>query len=119
MIIIEGIEPVDHIIGLGPLLASGYHAPLEIALPIIAVIIILKVALSRVRGRPAVAPEIVVRCSKGHIFTTTWSSLGSLASLRLGFARFQRCPVGRHWALVRPVNQAEQADNDRRAVHNR
>jgi hypothetical protein len=97
-----------------PFIASAsYHAPLEIALPIIAVVIIAKVVFSLSRGRPAIAGEVVVRCSKGHVFTTTWSPLGSLTSVRLGSARFQRCPVGPHWALVRPVNDADLTDNDR------
>jgi hypothetical protein len=95
------------------------HAPLVIALPIIAAVVIMKVVLSRVRNHPAVAGEIVVRCHKGHVFTTTWSSLGSFTSVRLGFARFQRCPVGHHWALVRPVDDSELTDDDRRLLHNR
>jgi hypothetical protein len=96
--------------------ATGYHAPLEIALPIIAVVIIAKVVVSLRRGRPGIAGEIVVRCSKGHVFKTTWSPLGSLTSIRLGQARFQYCPVGHHWALVRPVSDARLTDGDRRMV---
>ena len=34
--------------------------------------------------------------------------LVALGLARLGFARFQRCPVGDHWALVRPVNDANE-----------
>jgi hypothetical protein len=48
------------------------------------------------------------------LFTTTWSPLGSLTSIRLGFARYQRCPVGNHWALVKPVNDSDLTDEDRR-----
>jgi len=104
---------VNHLVA-SPLSASvGYHAPLEIALPVIAVVIIAKVVFSLRKGRPGIAGEVVVRCSKGHVFTTTWSPLGSLASVRLGSARFQRCPVGPHWALVRPVNDADLTDGDR------
>ena len=55
------------------IVASGYHAPLVIALPIIAAVVILKVVVSKARGRPALGGKIVVRCSKGHVFTTTWS----------------------------------------------
>jgi hypothetical protein len=99
---------------------TGAHAPLEIALPVIAAAVILKVAISKARGRPAFGGKIVVRCSKGHVFTTTWSSLGSLTSIRLGVARFQRCPVGKHWALVKPVKDSELTDDDRRlAEHDR
>jgi hypothetical protein len=81
----------------------GYHAPLEIALPIIVAVILVKVIASRVSGRPALVGKIQVRCAKGHVFTTTWSPLGSLTAVRLGGARFQHCPVGHHWSLVRPV----------------
>jgi hypothetical protein len=96
------------------IVASGFHAPVVIALPIIAAVVILKVAVSKARGRPALGGKIVVRCSKGHVFTTTFSPLGSLTSIRLGAARFQRCPVGNHWSLVKPVNDSELTEEDRR-----
>jgi hypothetical protein len=86
-----------------PMLATGSHASLEIALPIVAAVVILTMVVSKARGLPAVSGKIVVRCSQGHEFTTLWSPLGSFTSIRLGTARFQRCPVGKHWALVRPV----------------
>jgi hypothetical protein len=41
----------------------GYHAPLEIALPIIVAFIIVKVVVSKVSGRPAIVGKIKVRCS--------------------------------------------------------
>jgi hypothetical protein len=41
-----------------------------------------------------------VRCSGGHLFTTIWIPLASAKAVRLGLRRFQRCPVGRHWAVV-------------------
>lgn len=62
----------------------------------------------------------VVRCGSDHLFTTIWMPLGSLKAVRLGPARWQRCPVGRHWALVRRVDEAS-LDPDSlataRAVH--
>jgi hypothetical protein len=45
-----------------------------------------------------------VRCRAGHLFTTIWIPLGSLKAVRLGTQRYQRCPVGRHWARVTPVD---------------
>lgn len=110
-----------NLVGLASvLLSSGFHAPLEIALPIIAAVVIVKVVVSVVKRRPVVAGEVVVRCSKGHVFTTTWSSLGSLTSVRLGFGRFQRCPVGHHWALVRRVDDSDLSADGRRVLdHNR
>jgi hypothetical protein len=47
-----------------------------------------------------------VRCSAGHLFTTIWIPLGSLKAVRLGGRRYQRCPVGGHWALVVPLDPA-------------
>jgi hypothetical protein len=41
-----------------------------------------------------------VRCSAGHVFTTIWIPLGSLKAVRLGWKRWQYCPVGKHWAMV-------------------
>jgi hypothetical protein len=49
----------------------------------------------------------IVRCSSDHLFTTIWMPLVSFKAARLGNARYQRCPVGNHWAIVRPVNEAE------------
>ena len=53
------------------------------------------------------ALDTVVRCSSGHLFTTLWFPLGSFKAVRLGRARFQRCPVGHHWAVVRRATQSE------------
>jgi len=47
-----------------------------------------------------------VRCRDGHLFTTIWIPLGSLKAVRLGNRRYQRCPVGRHWSIVRPLDPA-------------
>ena len=98
------------------IVGTSYHAPLVIAVPMFAAVVILKVVVSRARGRPALGGKIVVRCSKGHVFTTTWSALGSLTSIRLGAARVQRCPVGNHWALVKPVKDSELTDENRRQL---
>lgn len=47
-----------------------------------------------------------VRCSSGHLFTTIWIPFASLKAVRLGWKRYQRCPVGRHWAIVAPLDMA-------------
>ena len=41
-----------------------------------------------------------VRCSAGHLFTTIWVPLASLKAVRLGWTRYEHCPVGHHWATV-------------------
>jgi hypothetical protein len=95
---------------------SGSHLPLEVAIPIIVVVVLIKVISAKLRGRPALGGEIIVRCSKGHLFMTNWSSLGSFTSIRLVSARFQHCPVGDHWSLVRPVRDADLTAEERRIV---
>ena len=58
--------------------------------------------------------NIVVRCRKGHLFTTIWIPLASFKAIRLGWTRFQRCPVGRHWSLVTPVKDSDLTDEERK-----
>ena len=51
--------------------------------------------------------NVVVRCRQGHLFTTIWVPGASLKAVRLGWWRWQRCPVGHHWAIVSPVRDAD------------
>jgi hypothetical protein len=62
------------------------------------------------------AGNVVVRCRRGHLFTTLWVPGASLKSLRLGWWRFQRCPVGRHWAMVTPVRRADLTPEEQRSA---
>jgi hypothetical protein len=55
-----------------------------------------------------------VRCRKGHLFTTVWIPGVSFKSVRLGWWRIQRCPVGKHWTIVAPVKIAELTRRERR-----
>jgi len=55
----------------------------------------------------------VVKCRQGHLFSTVWIPGASVKSLRLGFWRYQWCPVGRHLDLVRPVKAAELTEAGR------
>jgi hypothetical protein len=87
----------------------------------IAVIILLVVAASVVvtniavrRKGYSIPGKTTVRCSKGHLFTTTWVEGGSLKAVRLGpLTRYQRCPVGKHWAIVHPVKNEDLTDEQR------
>lgn len=64
--------------------------------------------------------NVVVRCRAGHLFTTTWLPGGSLKAIRLGWWRLQRCPVGRHWTLVKLVKESDlSADQRRHAAQHR
>jgi len=58
----------------------------------------------------------IVRCRKGHLFTTIWIPGASLKAVRLGWWRFQRCPVGKHWSLVRPVKESSLSEEVLRAA---
>jgi hypothetical protein len=62
------------------------------------------------------AGNVVVRCRRGHLFTTIWVPGGSLKALRLGWWRVQRCPEGRHWGLVTPVRRADLTPEELRAA---
>ncbi len=57
--------------------------------------------------------SVVVRCRKGHLFTTIWIPGVKLKALDLGIARIQRCPVGKHWSLVTPVRDSRLTDAER------
>jgi hypothetical protein len=63
--------------------------------------------------------NVVVRCRTGHLFTTIWIPGASLKSLRLGWFRFQRCPVGPHWSLIKPVKEGDLTDAEREEAHSR
>jgi hypothetical protein len=62
------------------------------------------------------AGTVIVRCRAGHLFTTIWIPGASLKSVRLGWWRFQRCPVGRHWTLVTPVRDSDLPEAERTAA---
>lgn len=52
----------------------------------------------------------VARCRDGHLFETPNLPLASLKAIRLGGNRFQRCPVGKHWAMVSFVPPGELSE---------
>lgn len=80
--------------------------------------VLAEAVVMKLRGYP-VAGNLVVRCRKGHLFTTIWIPGVSVKALRLGWVRFQWCPVGRHWALVTPVKQTELSARDERRARER
>jgi hypothetical protein len=63
--------------------------------------------------------NLVVRCRRGHLFTTIWIPGLSVKSIRLGWWRFQRCPVGPHWSIVVPVKDNDLTDDERRLAAGR
>ncbi|MBV8217991.1 MAG: hypothetical protein JO325_05985 [Solirubrobacterales bacterium] len=54
-----------------------------------------------------VGGNVIVRCHKGHLFTTIWVPGASVKAIRLGPRRIQWCPVGRHWSLVTLVRRSD------------
>jgi hypothetical protein len=57
--------------------------------------------------------DTVVRCRKGHLYSTIWIPGVKLKAVDLVVARVQYCPVGRHWSLVVPVRDADLTDTER------
>jgi hypothetical protein len=80
------------------------------------VLLIVRVLIAKRRGYSGDITHRIVRCSKGHVFTTVWLPGVSLTAIRLGVARFMRCPVEQHWSLVRPVREDELTAEERRSA---
>jgi hypothetical protein len=80
--------------------------------------ILAEALLLRLRGY-RMGTDVVVRCRRGHLFSTIWLPGVSVKSLRLVWWRAQRCPVGGHWSIVTPVREAELNDDERRVAHGR
>jgi hypothetical protein len=59
----------------------------------------------------------LVRCRRGHLFTTIWIPGASFKSLRLGWWRGQWCPVGEHWSIVVPVRETDLTPDEALAAH--
>ncbi len=55
----------------------------------------------------------IVQCSSGHRFPMMWVSGLPLTAVRVGVTRLVHCPVGNHWALVRPVKSDGWTSADR------
>lgn len=75
-------------------------------------IVLLRLGM-RAAGYGTRGGNTIVRCRLGHLFTTMWIPLASFKAVRLGPWRYQYCPVGKHWSLVRPVNEAELTPEQR------
>jgi hypothetical protein len=84
---------------------------IAVAVALVAVLVVQTIVLRR-RGYK-VGGRTVVRCRRGHLFTTLWVPGASLKAVRLGWVRYQRCPVGRHWSLVVPVKEADLTEEER------
>ena len=86
----------------------------KVALGVAAALVVAEtVVLARRRGF-VFGADTVVRCRRGHLFTTLWIPGASLKAVRLGWWRLQRCPVGSHWSLVTPATVAQLTEEERR-----
>jgi hypothetical protein len=63
--------------------------------------------------------DVVVRCRRGHLFTTLWIPGVSLKAARIGPWRAQYCPVGRHWTIVAPAAEAKLSAEQLRLARQR
>ncbi len=85
------------------------------AILIALVALACELAMLRRRGY-GFGGNVVVRCRRGHLFTTVWLPAASLKSVKLGWWRLQRCPVGGHISLVSPVPRSELSRSQLRAA---
>jgi hypothetical protein len=94
--------------------ARAMHLITDAGLLLLAVAIVVVPIASQRHGRAGY--ERIVRCRAGHLFASTVVPGASIKSVRLWNTRFQRCPVGRHWTLVRPVDEATLTPAERNAA---
>ena len=90
----------------GNRIAAGRRPQVVVGLAVLATIVLAR------RGYP-MGGNVVVRCRKGHLFTTIWIPFASVKAIRLGRWRLQRCPVGQHFSLVRPVKEADLTEAEK------
>jgi hypothetical protein len=86
------------------------HARLLPALVVIVIIIVAIVVAFGTRSGPGF--ERIVRCRSGHLFSTTLVPGMSFKAVRLWNVRFERCPIGHHWTLVRPVDESTLSSDE-------
>lgn len=79
---------------------------------LVVLVIVGVFAIARRMGYSGMGGNTVVRCRKGHYFTTIWVPGASLKTLRLGWLRLQYCPIGKHWTLVKPIKNADLSDDE-------
>lgn len=90
---------------------------------ILAVLVVLSIVIVGLnvwarRAGYAIPGRTPARCSAGHLFLMNWVMGGSLKMVRLGpLKRWGRCPVGNHWAIVRPVKDADLSPDERRSLY--
>lgn len=91
---------------------------LAVIIVVVALVVVLASLNIFMRRRGYSIPgATVVRCSKGHLFKTTWIEGTSFHAIKLGpRTRYQHCPIGNHWAVVHPVKDEDLTEDDRRTL---
>jgi hypothetical protein len=90
------------------------NADLVRAAPLLVIAAIVAGTLLARRRGYTFGGNTIVRCRRGHLYTTIWIPGVKLKGLDLGIARLQYCPVGKHWSLVTPVRDSDLTDEERR-----
>jgi hypothetical protein len=85
---------------------------------LLAAALLIEPLAMKLRGYP-LGGKLIVRCRRGHLFTTIWIPGASLKAIRLGRWRVQYCPVGRDWSIVVPVRESELTDDEKRLARDR
>jgi hypothetical protein len=91
----------------------------RIIVAVCLVVVLVAAGLNVWASRPGYAiPGRPVRCSKGHLFLTTWVMGDSLTEVQLcQLIRRGRWPVGHHWATMHPVMDAELTHEERTILY--
>ncbi|HLN18466.1 MAG TPA: hypothetical protein VK277_17120 [Acidimicrobiales bacterium] len=79
---------------------------------VVVLVLVLFTLWARRQGYKGLGGDTVVRCRDGHLFTTIWIPGASVKSIKLGWSRYQYCPVGKHWTLVTPVKVTELSEDE-------
>ena len=91
-------------------------ATIGIVIAVVVVLVAVWLPTRSLRRRRVKSPgtsDVIVRCRRGHLYTTIWIPSVSLKSVRLGTKRYQHCPVGHHWSVVVPVTTTDLSDTER------
>ena len=89
-------------------------------LPLLLILLLVGVGFAYMNRQVSVGRGgvIIVRCDQEHLFTTIWIPFVSFKAIRLGPLRFQHCPVGRHWAFVKWVDETKLTSAEREFAFN-
>jgi hypothetical protein len=99
-------------------MSTGAIVALVVVFAVVFVYVIARkgAAAGQKRGYSGMGSDTVIRCSRGHLFTTKWIVGSSIKAVRLGYKRYQRCPVCEKWRIVVPVRDDELTAEDRRVA---